>query len=268
MAEAVTIGLIGAAGRMGLALQQAVSEAAGATLSGGIDAADHPGQGQPLAQAPGLSLGTDPAALARASRVLIDFSAPAALAGNLAAARDARAAVVIGTTGLDAAHHDMIDDAAREIPVLQAANMSLGVNLLAALVEQAAARLGADWDIEILEMHHRHKVDAPSGTALLFGNAAAQGRGIELTRHAVYSREGITGPRPEGSIGFATLRGGSVPGDHSVIFAAEDERVELSHFAQSRMIFVRGAVKAALWLAAQPAGRYGMRDVLGIEDRF
>ncbi|HEY4547425.1 MAG TPA: 4-hydroxy-tetrahydrodipicolinate reductase, partial [Pedomonas sp.] len=144
------------------------------------------------------------------------------------------------------------------------ANMSLGVNLLAALVKQAAARLGDDWDIEVLEMHHRHKVDAPSGTALLLGRAAAEGRGVDLEEKSVRVRDGITGARKAGDIGFATLRGGSVPGDHTVMFAAENEVIELSHHAQSRAIFARGAVRAALWLAGQKPGRYSMNDVLGL----
>src|SRR5690606_37759170 len=159
--------------------------------------------------------------------------------------------IVIGTTGLGADEHRLIDAAARNIAVLQAANTSLGVNLLAHLVRETAARLGPDWDLEIVEMHHRHKVDAPSGTALLLGQAAAAGRGIDLAEASVRARDGITGARPEGTIGFATLRGGSVAGDHQVILATEGERLELGHRAESRTIFARGAVKAALWLAGR-----------------
>ena len=237
------IGIFGAEGRMGQAIRQVLAE-------------------MDLPYAGGIDMGGDPDALARASDVLIDFSVPAALAGNLAAARSAGVPIVIGTTGLEEAHHRLIDDAAQAIAVLQTGNTSLGVNLLAALVRQAAAALGPDWDIEIVEMHHRHKVDAPSGTALLLGEAAAEGRGITLADAAVRGRDGITGARKAGDIGFAALRGGSVAGDHSVIFAAEGERIELGHRAESRIIFARGAVKSARWLAGRPAGRYHMADVL------
>jgi 4-hydroxy-tetrahydrodipicolinate reductase len=172
---------------------------------------------------------------------------------------------VIGTTGLRPAHHDLIDAAAAEIAVLQTGNTSLGVTLLARLVREAAARLDAvDWDIEILEMHHRHKVDAPSGTALLLGEAAAEGRETSLAEAGVSGRAGLTGERSEGTIGLASLRGGSVCGDHSVILAGPGERIELVHRADSRVIFARGAIRAALWLAKQPAGRYGMGEVLGL----
>jgi 4-hydroxy-tetrahydrodipicolinate reductase len=159
----------------------------------------------------------------------------------------------------------MIHHAAGHVPVLQAANMSLGVNLLAHLARQAAARLGTDWDIEIVEMHHRHKVDAPSGTALLLGEAAAAGRGVPLESVSDRGRDGIAGPRKEGSIGFASLRGGSVAGDHQIVFAGEGERIELGHRAESRAIFARGAIEAALWLIGKPAGRYDMADVLGLK---
>lgn len=246
------IGIIGAAGRMGRAIADAATEA-GATVSGGVDR-------------DGAIIGThaDAAALAGASDMLIDFSAPAALAANLAAARAAGIGIVVGTTGLSAQEHAAIDAAAAAIPVLQAANTSLGVNLIAHLVRDAAARLGPDWDIEIVEMHHRHKVDAPSGTALLLGRAAADGRGVVLDDVADKVRDGVTGARRVGDIGFATLRGGSVAGDHQVILAAEGERIEIGHRAESRIIFARGAVKAALWLHGKPAGRYTMGDVLGI----
>ncbi len=197
--------------------------------------------------------------------VYVDFSAPDALERNLAIATEARRPIVIGTTGLTPEHHRMIGAAARQVAVLQAANMSLGVNLLAHLVRETAARLGADWDIEIVEMHHRHKVDAPSGTALLLGEAAAEGRGIHLAASSDRGRDGITGPREPGRIGFAALRGGSVAGDHQVILASEGERIELGHRAESRAIFARGAIEAALWLKDRPAGRYGMADVLGLE---
>jgi 4-hydroxy-tetrahydrodipicolinate reductase len=171
---------------------------------------------------------------------------------------------VVGTTGLGPDHQAAIDAAARSVPVLQSANMSLGVNLLAHLVREAAGRLGEDWDVEIVEMHHRHKVDAPSGTALLLGQAAAEGRGVDLDGASDRGRDGITGAREPGRIGFASLRGGSVAGDHQAIFAADGERLELGHRAESREIFARGAIRAAVWLKDQPAGRYTMKDVLGL----
>lgn len=240
------IGILGSNGRMGRAIAAVIPESGG-IVAGGADQGDDLGP------------------LAADSDVLVDFSSPAALVEHLAAAQAAGTAIVIGTTGLGPEHHAAIDDAARSIPVLQAANTSLGVNLLAHLVRETAARLGTDWDIEIVEMHHRHKVDAPSGTGLLLGNAAAAGRGVDLADVAVRSRDGITGERPEGAIGFGVLRGGSVAGDHQVIFAGEGERIELGHRAESRAIFAQGAVKAALWLAGKPAGRYAMTDVLGLK---
>ncbi|HEY0325689.1 MAG TPA: 4-hydroxy-tetrahydrodipicolinate reductase [Allosphingosinicella sp.] len=242
----IGIGIVGAKGRMGRAIATVLEEHERARLAGGADQGD------------------DLGGLARACDVLIDFSSPAALEANLAAAEAAGRPIVIGTTGLGDGHQAAIDRAAQRIPVLQAANMSLGVNLLAHLVREAAARLGPDWDIEIVEMHHRHKVDAPSGTALLLGEAAAEGRGIDLSAHSERGRDGITGARQNGHIGFASLRGGSVAGDHQVVLAAEGERIELGHRAESRTIFARGAVQAALWLHGRPAGRYAMTDVLGL----
>lgn len=240
-----SIGILGSRGRMGAAIA-AIIPSMGGTLAGGTD------------------VDGDATGLARNADVLVDFSSPLALAGNLNAARLGRTPIVIGTTGLDGSHHAMIDDAAREIPVLQAANTSLGVNLLSALVEEAAARLGDDWDIEVLEMHHRHKVDAPSGTALLLGQAAANGRGKSLPELSRFDRFNDNEPRESGTIGFASLRGGSVAGDHVVILATEGERIELGHRAESRDIFARGAVRAAQWLIGRQAGRYTMADVLGL----
>jgi 4-hydroxy-tetrahydrodipicolinate reductase len=202
--------------------------------------------------------------VSEAADVYVDFSAPDALQGHLEAARAAGRPILIGTTGLVGDHQRLIDEAAVEIGVIQAANTSLGVNLLSHLVRETAARLGEDWDIEIVEMHHRMKADAPSGTALLLGRSAAEGRGVALHSVAERARDGITGPREAGRIGFAALRGGSVAGDHQVIFAAEGERLELGHRAESRAIFARGAIRAALWLSGRPAGRYTMADVLGL----
>jgi 4-hydroxy-tetrahydrodipicolinate reductase len=245
MAADPAIGILGSGGRMGRAIAEVVAQG-GARLAGGCD------------------MGGDCGALARAADVLVDFSAPAALDAHLAAARGAGTPIVIGTTGLSPAHHALIDAAAADVAVLQTGNTSLGVTLLAALVREAASRLGSDWDIEIVEMHHREKVDAPSGTALLLGEAAAAGRGERLAETSVIGRAGLTGRRAEGTIGFASLRGGTVAGDHQVILAGDGERIELGHRAESRLIFARGAVKAALWLIGRPAGRYRMDEVLGL----
>lgn len=249
----VRIGIIGASGRMGRAIGNAAATQ-GATISGGINRAgavhgDH----------------TDAISLARASDVLVDFSTPGALPDSLAAARAAGTPILIGTTGLSAQDHALIDEAARDIALLQTANTSLGLNVLRKLVEQAARALGPEWDIEIVEMHHRHKLDTPSGSALLLGASANIGRGAagpaELNRFDRMQE----GPhaREEGGIYYASLRGGSVAGDHQVVFATDGERIELGHRAENRGIFATGAVKAARWLAGKPAGRYTMADVLG-----
>ncbi|MBY0302796.1 MULTISPECIES: 4-hydroxy-tetrahydrodipicolinate reductase [Sphingomonas] len=240
-----SIGIYGSNGRMGRAIAT-IAEGEGATVAGGVDA------------------GGDPFPLAQTADVLVDFSTPAALESHLAAAVAARTPIVIGTTGLMPTHHALIEQAADDIAVLQTGNTSLGITLLNILVREAAARLGADWDIEIAEMHHRHKVDAPSGTALLLGEAAAAGRGTRLAEVRVDSRAGLVGARSEGTIGFASLRGGSVVGDHQVIFAGEGERIEIGHRGEDRTIFARGALKAALWLAGRAPGRYAMAEVLGL----
>lgn len=240
-----SIGIIGSAGRMGNALEQAAAEA-GIAVAGGIDKDG------------------DPIALAKIADVLIDFSSPSALVGNIGAAVAAGKPILVGTTGLEEHHHQAIDDAARHVAVLQTGNTSLGVTLLARLVKEAATRLGDDWDIEIVEAHHRMKVDAPSGTAILLGEAAASGRSIDLASHSERGRDGVTGARAKGAIGFASLRGGSIAGDHSVLFATDNERITLSHHAENRSIFARGAIRAATWLIRQPPGRYTMDQVIGI----
>ena len=239
------IGIIGSEGRMGKALVEAIA-AAGETLSGGIDK------------------GGDPLALAHASDALVDFSSTHALEANLDAAMAAGIPILVGTTGLEERHHWLCDTAARTVPVLQTGNTSLGVTMLAHLVREAAARLGEDWDIEIVETHHRMKIDAPSGTALLLGEAAASARGIDLATEAERGRDGITGARATRAIGFASLRGGTVAGDHTVHFLGENERIALSHLAENRLIFARGAVRGAQWLIGKAPGRYGMAEVLGI----
>ena len=241
----VSFGIIGSKGRMGRALATAIEES-GHTLAGGVDAGELAGP------------------LALESDVLIDFSAPCALGSNLKSAVVAATPILIGTTGLESEHFAAIENAATAIPVLQTGNTSLGVTLLSALVKQAAERLGNDWDIEVLEMHHRMKVDAPSGTAKLLGEAAAKGRGVSLASTMDSGRHGETGARKAGDIGFATLRGGTVAGDHSVIFAGDEERLTLSHSAENRMIFARGAVRAGEWLIGRPQGRYTMEHVLDL----
>ena len=245
----VRIGILGANGRMGRAIADAAS--GGAVIAGGVDR------------------DADPAhltSLAKACDVLVDFSSPDALQAHLDAAVAAGTAILVGTTGLGDGDRQALDEAASMIAVLQTANTSLGVNLLSALVEQAARLLGPDWDAEIVEMHHRHKLDAPSGTALLLGAAVNRGRGAasetELNRFDRLN----DGPqaREEGGVYYASLRGGSVAGDHMVVLAGEGERIELGHRAVCRAIFARGAVRGALWLAGKPAGRYSMKDVLGL----
>lgn len=239
------IGIIGSAGRMGRALESAIADA-GHACSGGIDK------------------GGDAMALARDSDVLVDFSAPAALEFNCEAAIAAGIPLLVGTTGLDERHHWLIDAAAVSIPILQTGNTSLGVTLLAHLVREAAQRLGPEWDIEIVETHHRMKVDAPSGTALLLGEAAACGRGERLGDLAQRGRDGHTGARDAGAIGFASLRGGSVAGDHAVYFLGDHERVVLGHVSENAVIFARGAVRAAQWLLGREVGRYSMAQVLDL----
>jgi 4-hydroxy-tetrahydrodipicolinate reductase len=255
----IKVGVLGACGRMGQAILLALAERQDAVLAAVADHAGHPRLGEALS---GVILTSDIDAVMAASDAVIDFTTPAALRPHLDSARKARTALVIGTTGLDNHHFDAMASAAQHVPLLYSANMSVGVNLLALLVEQAAARLEDDWDIEIVEMHHRDKVDAPSGTALLLGRAAAAGRKVHLADVETRGRDGITGARKAGTIGFAALRGGSVAGDHSVIFASDQERIELIHRAESRDIFARGALRAALWLAQQPPGNYALRDML------
>jgi 4-hydroxy-tetrahydrodipicolinate reductase len=250
---------------MGQAIIAAIADDPHLELAGAIERAGHPAVGTRLG--PLLTIGSNPGALAHASAVMVDFTSPAALAATLDAACDAGTALVIGTTGLDASHHALIDAAACSIAVLQAANTSLGVTLLARLVADAARALGPEWDIEIAELHHRHKADAPSGTALALGAAAARGRGVDLAEVSERGRDGITGARAPGAIGFASLRGGSAAGDHTVLFAGEGERLELRHLAESREIFARGALRAAGWLAGKPPGRYQMEAVLGLPAR-
>jgi len=263
------VAVMGAAGRMGRALIRAAYHDPHCTLVGGTETADSPAVGADLGEligeAPlGVFIAADPLELFTRCEAILDFTTPSATVDNAALAAQARIVHVIGTTGFSSDDESRIASAARHATIVKAGNMSLGVNLLTALTEKVAAALDADYDIEIVEMHHRHKVDAPSGTALMLGEAAATGRQVALGAHAVKSREGHTGPRGRGDIGFATLRGGDVVGEHTVIFAGQGERVELTHRATDRQIFARGAVKAALWARGKPPGIYSMRDVLGL----
>jgi 4-hydroxy-tetrahydrodipicolinate reductase len=265
------LAVVGAGGRMGRALIRAICEADGTVLSAAIARSGNAVLGEDAGTLVGLPpLGvpvTDDVLTAfAAADGVIDFTLPSATPRFADLAAQARIVHVIGTTGLSGADIERLDAAARHAVLVRSGNMSLGVNLLAALTRKVAATLGADFDIEIVEMHHRHKVDAPSGTALLLGEAAARGRHVPLADAAVRVRDGHTGPRVTGAIGFATLRGGSVVGDHTVIFAGAGERVELAHKADDRMIYARGAVRAALWGRSQTPGHYTMADVLGIAD--
>lgn len=266
------LAVVGAGGRMGRMLVRAIAEDPRCTLVGATERAGSAAIGEDagmLAGAGRLGVGiTDDAAKAFADADgVLDFTAPAATLATAALAADSRLVHVVGTTGLSAEDvHALRRAGDRGAGIVQSGNMSLGVNLLAGLVRKVARTLGPDFDIEILEMHHRAKVDAPSGTALLLGEAAAQGRRVALDENAVRSRDGHTGARRDGDIGFATLRGGSVVGEHSVIFAGAGERIELAHRAEDRAIFARGAVKAALWARGKPAGFYTMADVLGLAD--
>ncbi len=262
--------VVGAAGRMGRMLIKTVAETQGCRLVGAIEREGSPVLGQdagPLAGTGplGVTVTDDPLPVFAQADGVLDFTAPAATTAYAALAAQARIVHVIGTTGLAEADFTRLEAAARHARIIQSGNMSLGVNLLAGLVRKVAATLGEDVDIEILEMHHRMKVDAPSGTALLLGEAAAEGRKVSLKDRAVRSRDGHTGARNPGDIGFATLRGGSVVGDHTVIFAAQGERLELSHRAEDRTLFARGAIRAALWAFDKKPGYYTMADVLGLD---
>jgi 4-hydroxy-tetrahydrodipicolinate reductase len=261
--------VVGAAGRMGRTLIRMICETEGVTLCGAVEQEGSAELGRDAGEIAGvgrlgIEIASDPLRAFADCDGVLDFTSPAASVVFAGYAAQARIVHVIGTTGCSAAQDAAIAAAARHATIVKSGNMSLGVNLLALLAEQAARALPpADFDAEILEMHHRHKVDAPSGTALLLGEAVASGRKIDLAGNSVRVRDGHTGPRPEGSIGFATLRGGSVVGDHSVILAGPGEEIVLSHRAGTRDIFARGAIAAALWARGRKPGLYSMRDVLG-----
>ena len=259
----------GASGRMGQTLIRLSQGSDRLRLAACVERAGHPWIGRDVGEAMGgAPIGvkvTDDAldAFAKAQAV-IDFTAPAATVEFAALAAQARAVHVIGTTGLETSHLAKIEAAARHAVIIRAGNMSLGVNLLVRLTQKVAAALDADWDVEIVEAHHRMKVDAPSGTALMLGQAAAEGRGVSLDDARVSGRDGITGARAKGAIGFSAIRGGDIVGEHDVIFAAEGERVILRHLATDRAIFARGALRAAVWGQGRKPGQYDMMDVLGI----
>jgi len=263
------VGVIGCGGRMGRAVLREIIAAPDLELVGGVERPDHPDLGRDLGllvgeTACGLVVRDNISELLTRAHVLIEFSTPEASLEHARACAARGRPLVVGTTGFSPEQDRELSQLAEHFPLLLAPNMSLGVNLLLALTEQVARALGPDFDIEILEMHHRGKVDAPSGTALALGRAAATGRGVRLEDAAVRVRDGFTGPRARGSIGFAALRGGDVVGDHAVIFAGEGERLVLQHLASDRRIYARGALAAARWLSGRAPGRYGMRDVLGV----
>ncbi|MFO1176473.1 MAG: 4-hydroxy-tetrahydrodipicolinate reductase [Paracoccaceae bacterium] len=259
----------GASGRMGRMLVTMILGSDRVRLAGAVERAGHAWIGQDIGlamggAAAGVLVTDDPLEAFARAQAVIDFTAPAATVEFAALAAQARAVHVIGTTGLEATHLARIAAAARHAVIIRAGNMSLGVNLLARLTRKVAEALDADWDIEIVEAHHRMKVDAPSGTALMLGHAAAEGRGIALEGHSDSGRDGITGARTRGNIGFSAIRGGDIVGEHDVIFAADGERIILRHVATDRAIFARGAIKAALWGQHRNPGEYDMADVLGL----
>ncbi|MEL6522516.1 MAG: 4-hydroxy-tetrahydrodipicolinate reductase [Pseudomonadota bacterium] len=267
--EPAGVVVTGVSGRMGRMLVQAVQEQDRLALVGAVEREGHPwigtDLGETLGGAPvGVQVTDDVREPLTRAQVVLDFTAPAATVATAAIAAEAGAVHVIGTTGLTDTDIDRIDTASHRAVIVRAGNMSLGVNLLVQLTRQVAAALDADFDIEVVEAHHRHKVDAPSGTALMLGQAAAKGRDVPLSEAYVAARDGITGVRTEGSIGFSAIRGGDIIGDHDVIFAGPGERIVLTHKASDRSLFAKGAVKAALWGLGQQPGHYSMLDVLGL----
>lgn len=269
MGDVPGIVVTGASGRMGQMLIRTIAASGKARLAGCIERSGHPWLGRDVGEcmggAPlGVTVSDDALAAFAKAQGVVDFTAPAATVDFAALAAQARLVHVIGTTGLEAAHLERIEAASRHAVIVRAGNMSLGVNLLVRMTQKIAAALDADWDVEVVEAHHRMKVDAPSGTALMLGRAAAEGRGVRLEDAMVSGRDGITGARERGSIGFSAIRGGDIVGEHDVIFAAEGERVILRHVATDRAIFARGALRAVLWGQGQKPGQYDMMDVLGL----
>jgi 4-hydroxy-tetrahydrodipicolinate reductase len=270
MSDIVRVAVLGAAGRMGHALIAALAGMDGVVLGAAVDRATCPAIGQDAGIAAGLPpagvpIGGDARTALLSCGVAIEFSTPSATVTHAALAAELRIPYVAGATGLAEADRQALIRAAGRIPVVYAANYSVGMTLLADLTERAAGRLGEDFDIEIVEMHHRHKIDSPSGSALALGRAAAAGRNVALDDVSIRGRDGVTGARPHGAIGFASLRGGDVAGDHTVIFAGDGERLELTHRAGGRAIFAHGAIRAALWAVGREPGFYSMRDVLALD---
>jgi 4-hydroxy-tetrahydrodipicolinate reductase len=268
----IRVAIAGSGGRMGQTLIEAVLAAGDLTLTGAMEISGSAllgrDAGERSGRATGVMITADAAAGVRNADVLIDFTRPEGTLAHLAACAAAKVGAVVGTTGLSNGERETMRELSRVIPIVLASNMSVGVNVLIKLVEVAAQRLGDDYDVEIVEMHHRHKVDAPSGTALTLGEAAATALSRDLESVGVYAREGVTGERPERAIGFASLRGGDVVGDHTVIFAGDGERIELTHRAGSRANFAQGALRAARFVALKRSGdeprMYDMQDVLGL----
>ena len=269
MTETPGIVVNGVSGRMGQMLVKLVSESPAARLVGALERPGHAWIGRDIGEAMGgaalgVSVTGDPLEAMAKAQAVIDFTAPAATVALAGIAAQARAVHVIGTTGLTGDDIAKLDAAARHATIIRAGNMSLGVNLLVQLARKVAEALDESFDIEVVEAHHKHKVDAPSGTALMLGAAAAEGRGVQLDRVADRGRDGITGARVDGHIGFSSIRGGDIVGEHDVIFAGPGERVILRHVATDRAIFARGALKAALWGIGRHPGSYDMVDVLGL----
>lgn len=263
MSKKINVGILGAMGRMGQALTQAVLDTDGLDLAAGSERPDHRLVG-------GAITGTDAPLFGhakdvfKACDVVIDFTSPGNTKDHAGLAAQFGTALIVGTTGLTADDDQALDQAGAQAVIIQAGNMSMGVNLLTALTRRVAKALDDSWDIEIVEAHHKHKVDAPSGTALMLGHAAAEGRGIDHDANTVRGRDGMTGTRKQGSIGYSAVRGGGVIGEHTIGFYSDHERIELSHRAENRGLFAAGAMKAALWSKGQKHGRYDMLDVLGI----
>jgi 4-hydroxy-tetrahydrodipicolinate reductase len=263
------MGVVGCGGRMGRRLVAEIAATEGCAVAGGSEA---PGSGyinQDIGELAGIGrigipIGENVEKLMRDSDVVLEFTSPDATAAHAALAASLGKAMVIGTTGLSAEQGEVVRRAARSVPIVWSPNMSVGMNVMLVVVEEVARRLDADWDVEVFEMHHRGKADAPSGTALALGRAVASGRDVVLDEVAQRARDGITGPRRKGDIGFAALRGGDVIGDHYVIFAGDGERLEFVHRVTTRSIYAKGAVRAALWVVGRPPGLYGLKEVLGL----
>jgi 4-hydroxy-tetrahydrodipicolinate reductase len=263
------IGVVGCGGRMGRMLVAEIAATEGCAVAGGSEAPDSGYINQDIGELAGIGrigipVGERVEKLMRESDVVLEFTSPAATAEHAGLAASLGTPMVIGTTGLSSEEGDQVRQAAQSVPIVWAPNMSLGVNVLLSVVEEIARRLGPDWDIEIMEMHHRGKIDAPSGTALALGRAVAAGREMVFEKVEQRARDGITGPRRTGDIGFAALRGGDTTGDHHVIFAAAGERLELVHRATTRAIYAKGAIRAARWAVGRPPGVYGLKEVLGL----